>query len=105
MSIVLSPSSFVSFLDWLGSKEGKVVCFYLFPLGLRLWAVFVYSLYFKGTVFGASSSCLKYILLSIKKKKNFSQGEQKVFYFLFFKIKDMLTFASNWFFFHCVISK
>ena len=42
--IVLSPSSLVSFFEWLGSK-GRGCC--LFPplLVLSLWVDFVYSLY------------------------------------------------------------
>ena len=46
------------------------MCFYHFPLRLRLWTVFVYPVYFEGTVFGGSSSRLIYIILSLKKKNH-----------------------------------
>ena len=58
------------------------MCFYHYPLGLRLWAVFVYPVYFEGTVFGASSSRLIYIILSLKKKKSS--------FFLLFLILDLM---------------
>ena len=55
VSLVLSPSSLVSFLDWIDSK-GRRCVYYLHTL--------------RALVFGVSSFRLIYFLLSIKKKKN-----------------------------------
>ena len=46
------------------------------PWSATLAGFCILLVYFEGTVFGASSSHLIYILLSIKKKKNFCESKE-----------------------------
>ena len=69
MSMVLSPSSLVSFLVWLGSKQGQVMFLFLsLPLWFESFGFFcILSVCSEDIAFGVSSYLYIHLFLSIKK--------------------------------------
>ena len=69
VSMDLSPSSLVSFIDWLGSKQGQVMFLFLsLPLWFESFGFFcILSVCSEDIAFGVSSYLYIHLFLSIKK--------------------------------------